>query len=434
MKLQAIAHATMALWGDDDQPILITDPWLVGSCYWRSWWLQHPPLGSEIDKLAAAPFIYITHEHPDHLHPPSLRRLGSGAEILLPDFLEMKMDKHLSHMGYAVRRLPAARWVALSPGISVLSLPNWANDSILLVDTPQALVINLNDAKPSRKLLRTIGNMRRRLDKPAVALRSYSPASPFNNYFRRGKRRVGGPKENYVRAASEACDAVGATWFIPFASQVVFRRSDSRWANRFAVRYPDLKALWGAHATLLPPFTTLDLKSYETTSADPESYRGHFTRPRKLLVHEAQERDAAAVLDAEDFDRLLENLARVRFYLKWAFAKGIGFRLGQRRFRYDPLKHEIEHGGEDGAFVLEAPPAAFKDALAVGHFGDLSIPMFTNIHLSRRMPRRRVNRFFMLLILCDYGYGGGFGRWLRWLRWAWKCERHATIVPPPSAD
>ena len=58
--------------------------------------------------------------------------------------------------------------------------------------------------------------------------------------------------------------------------------------------------------------------------------------------------------------------------------------------------------------------------------------MFTNIDLGNTAQRPHVNRFFMTLILRDYGYAFGFRRLLRWLLWAWRRERLAELPHPPS--
>ena len=47
MILKSYGHATLSL-EQFGKPILITDPWLIGSCYWRSWWLQHYPSEEEL--------------------------------------------------------------------------------------------------------------------------------------------------------------------------------------------------------------------------------------------------------------------------------------------------------------------------------------------------------------------------------------------------
>ena len=76
LTLRTLGHACLALYRDGERPLLLTDPWLVGSVYWRSWWLQNYPSDAELDWLAKAGFVYVTHEHPDHFHMPSIRRLG----------------------------------------------------------------------------------------------------------------------------------------------------------------------------------------------------------------------------------------------------------------------------------------------------------------------------------------------------------------------
>ena len=84
LMLRTLGHACLALYRHGESPLLITDPWLVGSVYWRSWWLQNYPTPEEVDWLANSARVYITHEHPDHFHMPSIRRLGSGPEYLFP--------------------------------------------------------------------------------------------------------------------------------------------------------------------------------------------------------------------------------------------------------------------------------------------------------------------------------------------------------------
>src|SRR3954447_5781620 len=68
VKLRTLGHATLVLFHEGACPILLTDPWLVGSAYWRSWWLQHYPSDEELDWAASSAFIYVTHTRtPPHL-------------------------------------------------------------------------------------------------------------------------------------------------------------------------------------------------------------------------------------------------------------------------------------------------------------------------------------------------------------------------------
>ena len=52
--LNTLGHASIALYRDGEAPLLLTDPWLIGSVYWRSWWLQNYPDEAELDWLAGS--------------------------------------------------------------------------------------------------------------------------------------------------------------------------------------------------------------------------------------------------------------------------------------------------------------------------------------------------------------------------------------------
>ena len=54
LTLRTLGHACLALYREGENPLLVTDPWLVGSVYWRSWWLQNYPSQEEIAWLAKA--------------------------------------------------------------------------------------------------------------------------------------------------------------------------------------------------------------------------------------------------------------------------------------------------------------------------------------------------------------------------------------------
>src|ERR1051326_2113088 len=145
LMLRTLGHATIALYRDGDAPLLVTDPWLVGSVYWRSWWLQNYPTPEEMAWLAGADHVYITHEHPDHLHLPSIRRLGAHPQYWLPELPERGSIAFLAERGYRVAALPARHWQTIAPGTALLSIPLWNDDSLLIIETPDAVILNLND-------------------------------------------------------------------------------------------------------------------------------------------------------------------------------------------------------------------------------------------------------------------------------------------------
>ena len=75
-KLLSHASATVSYGGKT----ILMDPWLLGSCYWRSWW-NYPPVKPEIKTNLNVDAIYITHVHWDHWHGPTLKKLFSKENL-----------------------------------------------------------------------------------------------------------------------------------------------------------------------------------------------------------------------------------------------------------------------------------------------------------------------------------------------------------------
>lgn len=443
MQFETVSHATLLLTPKDQAaPLLATDPWLFGSCYWRSWWLSNPPCEATIERIGQSRYIYLTHEHPDHFHVPTLRRLapeetasgqrGAAPTILVPDFLNMQMDAFLgADLGYRVERLAPDSWRDLGDGVRVMSLPYPNNDSVLLVDTPQALLIDLNDVKPRRGFLERIGAQVRRIDKPRIALRSYSLAGPSNSYFVDGQRKPRLAAKNFVTAAQRQSSEVGADYFVPFASQAIFRRADSAWANDFKVDYAALRHYWDGAPKLLPPYIRMDLESFDYDAPDPRAYaQTPFTERQRAHVAEAEARERTECLSADDIARLRQVLNEERFAMLALFANGIAFRVAGRRLVYDPRTGRIADSDRHVSAQVDLPVGPFRDAVAFGHFSDLFIGLFGKIHMDHEEAISRFSLLYKILFLRDYGYGGVLKR-LRWAVWAWR-RLHPRVPLPPA--
>ena len=193
LKLRTLGHASLALYREGSEPLLLTDPWLVGSVYWRSWWLESYPSAGDLDWLARSRCVYLTHEHPDHFHMPSIRRLGAGPLYLFPKLAELGFVAHMAQLGYRTEVMAPGAWRAIAKDVAILSIPCWNDDSLLLVDTPEALVVNFNDAKPLGAVLRAIRRIVDAIGKPVVLACSYSPASLGNSF--RNAAAVGSPSD-----------------------------------------------------------------------------------------------------------------------------------------------------------------------------------------------------------------------------------------------
>jgi hypothetical protein len=417
LKLQTLGHASIALYHDGEAPLLLTDPWLVGSVYWRSWWLQNYPDAATLDWLAGAANVYVTHEHPDHFHTPSIRRLGSGPAYLFPALTERGFLGYMQQHGFRAEIVPAGQWQALGDGVAILSWPLWNDDSLLLIDTPHTLILNFNDAKPPSPVVASVRRLADRIAKPRVLLASYSPASVINSFSDSGGPMRLKQSADYVAFICRLCERLGADLYLPFASQASFERADSAWANPYRTSYADLARSWRGATRLLPPYTTLSLDELSPVSTPPEDYRPASAARLAARTDERLADERAAAITAADAAALQRKLNLWRWLLWPLFPRGFAFEAGETALVYAPRygRVRIAPAGDHGDFVVSVPPLTLKEALANDHLSDLGITMFVKIRLLRPIDPRKVYGLFVLFQFDDYGHMRRSGAFFRWL-------------------
>lgn len=408
VELLTLGHATMVIL-EDGRPLLATDPWLIGSAYWRGWWLDRYPTPEEMELVAKAGQIYITHGHPDHFHPPTLRHLA-WPSTLHPDFVNYPIPDLLRTWGSPAQSLEACRWYSLSADIKIASVPVLTEDSILLVDTPTAMVVNLNDCAPPASLLKTIKRLYLDPDKPVVVLKSHSPASPGAAMYRDGQRVPISTTDDYCRRALEAATALGASHLISFGSQACFGRTDSKWANDFRVTWEDVRdSQPQIPVEVCPPHVLMDLATLQYAT----SYTGPSTtldeRDREKVA--TREREEAAFHLPSDFAERLANYLSGVWGLRLLLRRGIGWRLTSSRteWRYDVKTRKVTQDfAPPPPVVITVPDEVLYEAVQYGTITDLGNSML--IRTDSEVDVRRPYLFFALTALRDYGHFNGARR------------------------
>lgn len=77
-----------------------TDPWAIGPAFYNGWWLKNNTHEDWVEELNNSNFIYISHNHPDHLHPQTLSKLNKDKKILIPNFLSNSTYLFLKDEGF----------------------------------------------------------------------------------------------------------------------------------------------------------------------------------------------------------------------------------------------------------------------------------------------------------------------------------------------
>src|SRR5437667_4252438 len=116
-----VSHASVLI---EDGPVaILADPWFMGEAFNESWALVSKP-SMTLDALKAVTHIWISHQHPDHLHFPSLKAIPAedraNIRLLYQRHFSSRVFQVLSKLGFReTQELPLVRWVEVGDKVSV---------------------------------------------------------------------------------------------------------------------------------------------------------------------------------------------------------------------------------------------------------------------------------------------------------------------------
>ena len=231
MRFTIISHAGLYVQHRDVS--LLVDPWLLGSCYWRSWWNAPEPDRALIDSLRPTS-IYLTHLHWDHFHGPSLRLFDRETQLLVPKLpTTRRMVDDLEYLGFKnIVEIPHGGHVDLGDGVELHSFQSGpGSDSSIVVTDGETTLFNANDSKAFGRVLKQVQNRFPDID---FCFRSHSSARPipycvqgFEANFSDFRR-----PEHYAQEFAKFTTFVNARHAVPFASNACYLHRETFEFNR----------------------------------------------------------------------------------------------------------------------------------------------------------------------------------------------------------
>src|SRR5580700_7745779 len=234
MKIQFIGHASIVV--ECAGTSILMDPWLSGKIFNNSWTLRPDPVldPAILDRID---YLWISHEHPDHFHFPTLGSFPDSFKqrvtVLYQTRDSAKIVAAFKGMGYQrFRLLPHREIVALtegSNGTKVYCYHAGLMDSALAVIDDQQVILNENDARISTPECRLILQDLKHVDVllSQFSLAAYAGFEPAERYLPERAKQV-------LRNMSEVHRALDAKVTIPFASFIYFSSEDNKYINPFA--------------------------------------------------------------------------------------------------------------------------------------------------------------------------------------------------------
>jgi UDP-MurNAc hydroxylase len=233
MKIHFVGHACIVAECADTS--ILMDPWLFGKIFNDSWTLLPEPKfdPAMLDKVD---YIWISHEHPDHCHFPTLGSFPADFKkrvtILFQDRDYTKMFAAFRKLGYErFQRLPHRMIVPLSgkPGATkVYCYHAGLMDSALAVLSQGQVIFNANDARISPGECKGILNDIRHVD---VLLNQFSLAAYAG--FEPHEKYLPARAEQILENVSSVHRGLDANVTIPFASFIYFSSLDNKYVNNF---------------------------------------------------------------------------------------------------------------------------------------------------------------------------------------------------------
>jgi UDP-MurNAc hydroxylase len=234
MKIHFVGHACVV--AECADTAILMDPWLFGKIFNDSWSLLPEPKFDPalLDKID---YIWISHEHPDHCHFPTLDSFPAAFKarvtILFQDRDYAKVFAALRKLGYQrFKRLPHRAVVALSDqpdATKVYCYHAGLMDSALAVLGQWQVIFNANDARISggecKGILHDIGHVDVLLNQFSLA--AYGGFEPHEKYLPRRARQI-------LENVSSVHRGLQAKVTIPFASFMYFSSLDNKYVNKFA--------------------------------------------------------------------------------------------------------------------------------------------------------------------------------------------------------
>lgn len=99
----------------------------------------------QLEKIQKCRYIWLSHGHPDHISIESLDNLRDK-KILLASHVSNRLQDDLTNLGFNAASLDERKWISITKNLSILTISDYYQDSILLVNLNGRLLVNINDA------------------------------------------------------------------------------------------------------------------------------------------------------------------------------------------------------------------------------------------------------------------------------------------------
>ena len=419
MKVSVLSHACLLI--ESAGSSIVIDPWLLGSCYWRSWW-NFPPAQYDTELLASVDAVLISHIHWDHWHGPTLKKLFKGKPVYVPDEPGLRSATDLASIGFRkVRRVPHGQTIQIGQfAVTMYQFGLFLNDAAIVVEAEGVRLLNANDAKIAGWAL---SHLLTRHGQFKFAFRSHSSANPRVCFVREDiENYVSDDRDHYFRSFTAFMDRVRPEFAIPFASNHCHLHDDVYARNnvisnplqlRTYVSNLDQKRDWELQVMLPGSEWSLeggfDLRS-EDCFSNLDSTLDAYRAAVAPTLESYRNQENAVKIPSNYYGRFAEMLKSWPWLLsgaicvsvRWPDGRGETIRIDLLTRRVTPIAYT--QSSELGLPLIIFPAIVFRDAILKNMFHHAGISKRCHFLAKSATDMQRLNAVMSVLEKRELGF------------------------------
>tara|TARA_B110000483_G_C18155051_1_gene527088 strand:+ start:222 stop:1589 length:1368 start_codon:yes stop_codon:yes gene_type:complete len=240
-KVKLLAHASILIEADGKR--ILTDPWFFGTAFNDGWELSPKPSLEDIKSdIKDIDIIWISHEHPDHLHFPTLKWIAEfiekDVEIYFQENNSFKVFGALKKLGYqSFVSMPHLSKIPITSNVKLACYAHRHLDSSLAVFIKDNFwLLDVNDTELNENDIKIIKN---EFGKPTVLYNQFSIAG--SNGIETSLRSDSVTVLDKMRQHHKS---LSAKISVPIASFVRFSRYDNAYMNDYVNTVFDAKNIF----------------------------------------------------------------------------------------------------------------------------------------------------------------------------------------------
>jgi len=247
MKVTYLSSAAILVETDDAK--LLCDPWLEDGAFYGSW-CHYPPLEAEPEEFNDVDGIYVSHIHPDHFDPATLRQFDDEIPVYIHDYRWDYLREEIEALGFDVHELDHGSRTHLAGDLHINILAadacdpeicgnyfgcSWVEgnpelgstqvDSLAAIDDGEHTVVNMNDC-PYPMVETSMREVKREYGDIDLLCHQYSAAQFYPqcmlDYSHEEKLQA---RDAVIREkhelATEFVDLMEPDYYLPFAGEYV---------------------------------------------------------------------------------------------------------------------------------------------------------------------------------------------------------------------